>query len=536
MSATLFTGGVIWTGRQETDALLVVDGVVASIGEAARGATAATTVDLQGGFLMPSFGDGHAHPLYGGLEAVGPAVRQATTVDEIVLAVKRYADENPEQEWIVGASYDGSLAEGGLFDARWLDAAVPDRPVVLRAWDYHTVWCNSVALERAGITSDTPDPVLGEIPHRADGSVLGTLREWGAVDLVMNVMPPRDEQVRIDALGTAADYYLARGVTWVQDAWVEPADVDTYVEAARRDALRVRFNLALYADPRHFDRQVTRFAEQRRAVEAAGNPLLTAQTVKFFADGVVENETGALLQPYCTGLHAHNRGMQNWEGDSLAEAARRVDELGLQIHIHAIGDAAVRQALDAIEYVVAQNPPRDRRPVIAHCQLVDQADLARFAALGAIPNMQPLWAQLDALMTVLTIPRLGAERADRQYPINTLDTSGAPLSFGSDWPVSSGAPLDGIAVATSRRTAAGDPEGGWTPHEVLPVERALTAYTAGVAKQAFAEQLWGVLAPGASADMVWLRSDPRTTAPLELPTVGVRTTYLRGAPMYQARD
>lgn len=534
MSATLFTGGVIWTGSEQTDALLVVDGVVAAIGDDAR-RHHADTVDLAGGFLMPSFGDGHAHPLYGGLEAVGPAVRQATTVDEIVLAVKQFADENPDEDWIVGASYDGSLAEGGLFDARWLDAAVPDRPVVLRAWDYHTVWCNSAALERAGITPETPDPALGEIPHREDGSVLGTLREWGAVDLVMNVMPPRDEQQRIDALGTAADYYLARGVTWVQDAWVEPADVATYVEAARRDALRMRFNLALYADPRHFDSQVTQFADQRRQVEQAGNPLLTAQTVKFFADGVVENETGALLQPYCTGLHEHT-GMRNWEGDSLAEAARRVDELGFQIHIHAIGDAAVRQALDAIEYVVKQNPARDRRPVIAHCQLIDDDDLARFAALGVIPNMQPLWAQLDALMTVLTIPRLGQERADRQYPINTLDTSGAPLSFGSDWPVSSGTPLDGIAVATSRRTREGTPEEGWTPHEVLPIERALTAYTSGLANQAFAEHVWGALTPGSSADMVWLQHDPRTTSPLDLPAVGVRTTYLRGVPMYQARD
>lgn len=535
MSATLFTGGVVWTGDADTDAVLVVDGVVAALGDDAKSRGAqAETVDLARGFLMPSFGDGHAHPLYGGLEAVGPAVRPCTSVDEIVLAVKQYAEDHPDEEWIVGASYDGSLAPGGLFDARWLDAAVPDRPVVLRAWDYHTVWCNTAALERAGITADTPDPVLGEIPRRDDGSVLGTLREWGATDLVMAVMPPRDEQERIDALGTAADYYLARGVTWVQDAWVEPADVATYVEAARRGALRMRFNLALYADPRHFDGQVTHFDEQRRAVADAANPLLTANTVKFFADGVVENETGALLQPYCSGLHSH--GMRNWEGDSLAEACRQVDDLGLQIHIHAIGDAAVRQALDAIEHVVRTNGPRDRRPVIAHCQLIDDADLARFAALGVIPNMQPLWAQLDALMTVLTVPRLGIERADKQYPIRTLDTSGAPLGFGSDWPVSSGAPLDGIAVATSRRTADGEPDGGWTPHEILPIERALSAYTAGVANQAFSDNDWGVIAPGASADLVWLDRDPRATAPLDLPAVAICATYLRGAPAYRAEN
>ncbi|CAN5501793.1 amidohydrolase [soil metagenome] len=534
MSATLFTGGVIWTGQAgDTDAVLIADGVVQAVGEQARArAGDAEVVDLAGGFLMPSFGDGHAHPLYGGLEAAGPLVRPCRSVDEIVETVRRFADEHPEQEWIVGASYDSSLAPDGLFDARWLDAAVPDRPVVLRAWDYHTMWCNSVALERAGITAETPDPVMGEIPHRADGSVLGTLREWGATDLVMAVAPPRDEDVRVAALVTAADYYTARGVTWVQDAWVEPADVDTYIEAARRGELGVRFNLALYADPRHFDTQIELFAESRRRVEELGSPFLTCQTVKFFADGVIENETGALLQPYCSGLHSH--GMSVWQDDSLAEAARRVDELGLQIHIHAIGDAAARQALDAIEYVVQCNGSRDRRPVIAHAQLVDDADLGRFAALGVIPNMQPLWAQLDALMTELTVPRLGAERSDKQYRMNSIATSGAQLAFGSDWPVSSGAPLDGIAVAVSRRTEEGEPQGGWTAEEILPIDKALVAGTASVAYQAFAEANWGRIEPGASADLVWLDRDPRTTTPLEIPALRVLRTYLRSKIVYSA--
>jgi predicted amidohydrolase YtcJ len=531
VATTLFRNGTVWTGASgpTVDAVLVDGEVVVAVGEAARAMAAEqepAEVDLEGGFLMPSFGDGHAHPLLGGLEFVGPAVRPCSSVAEIVEAVRRFAAEHPNDEWIVGASYDSSLAPGGLFDARWLDEAVPDRPVALRAWDYHTMWVNSVALERAGITPQTPDPVLGEIPHREDGSVLGTLREWGAVDLVTAVLPDRDEDTRIAALGTAADYYLARGVTWVQDAWVAPADVDTYIAAAQRDALRIRFNLALYADPRHLDTQLVQFAEASRRVRELASPLLTAQTVKFFADGVIENETGALLAPYCSGLHQH--GMQVWEGDSLARAAQAVDELGLQLHIHAIGDAAVRQALDAIEYAVETNGPRDRRPVIAHVQLVDDADLERFAKLGVIPCMQPLWAQMDALMTVLTIPRLGVERADKQYRMRSLDESGAPLALGSDWPVSSGAPLDGIAVAVSRQTAEGDPEGGWTPEEILTVERALSAYTAGVAEQAYAEGVWGQLVPGASADLLWLDRDPRETPALELPGIRIRGTYVRG--------
>lgn len=550
MALTLFHNGTVWAdgSRPTTDALLVDDGVITAVGsdahQRADEAGDVERVDLEGGFLMPSFGDGHAHPMYGGLEFVGPAVRPCTSIDEIVEAVRRFAKDNPDEEWIVGASYDGSLAEGGLFDARWLDEAVDDRPVVLRAWDYHTVWCNSVALERAGITPETPDPQMGEIPHREDGSVLGTLREWGAVDLVMAAMPPRDEDTRVAALGTAADYYLARGVTWVQDAWVEPADVDTYCEAARRGALRMRFNLALYADPRHFEEQIAGYAAARDRVVAQESPFLTANTVKFFADGVVENETGALLQPYCSGLHSHGGqersdsgdvvGMKVWEGDGLAQACQRVDELGFQIHIHAIGDAAVRQALDAIEYAVTTNGPRDRRPVIAHVQLVDDVDLQRFADLGVIPCMQPLWAQQDALMTVLTIPRLGRERSDKQYRMRTLDDSGAPLSFGSDWPVSSGAPLDGIAVAVSRQTAEGEPAGGWTPEEIVGIDRALTAYTEGVAKQAFAESVWGRLAPGASADLVLLDRDPRNASAADLPGITIRATYVRGALAHSA--
>ena len=537
MTSVFFDGGTIWTDKgEDSDALLVIDGVIAAVGAQARSrADGVDRVDLDGGFLMPSFGDGHAHPMLGGLEYVGPPVRPCNSVAEIVEAVRVFAEQHPELEWITGASYDSSLAPDGLFDARWLDEAVPDRPVVLRAWDYHTAWCNTEALRRCGIHDGIADPPLGEIPRREDGSVLGTLREWGAVDLALAQVPPLDLETGIAALRTAADYYLARGVTWVQDAWVNPADVDIYVEAARRGALGVRFNLAFYADPRYFTEQVGGYAAARQRVVDVGSDMLSANTVKFFADGVVENETGALLQPYCSGLHSH--GMQVWEGDSLAQAARRVDELGFQIHIHAIGDAAARQALDAIEFAIKQNGPRDRRPVIAHAQLVDGDDLGRFAELGVVPCMQPLWAQMDALMTVLTIPRLGQERADRQYQMNTIDRSGAPLSLGSDWPVSSGAPLDGIAIGVSRQTAEGDPPDGWTPHETLTMERALSAYTAGVAEQAFAGQSgprWGTIAPGSSADLVWLARDPRSTAALDVPDIEVRATYVSGVRAHPA--
>ncbi|GGR26711.1 amidohydrolase [Agromyces mediolanus] len=540
MTAIHFSGGTIWRGAGEPAArsLLVDGGVIVALDDAADAAAERAEqlerVELDGGFLMPSFGDGHAHPLFGGLEAEGPAVRGRTSVEEIVAAVGEYAAAHPDEEWIFGASYDPSLVEEGLFDARWLDAAVPDRPVVLRAYDYHTVWVNSRALELAGIDASTPEPVLGEICRRADGSPLGTLREWGAVDLVFDAAPVRPAEQRMRALVRAGEYYLARGVTWVQDAWVEPGDVDSYLEAAERGILPVRFNLALYADPRRFPAQLPTMLDSRERVQALGSPMLTAHTVKFFADGVIESETGALLEPYCSALHKH--GMSVWEGESLAEAVRAVDAAGFQVHIHAIGDAAVRQALDAIEGAIAANGPRDRRPVIAHAQLVDDADLDRFAELGVIACMQPLWAQLDGLMTVLTVPRLGQERADRQYRMASLEASGAALSFGSDWPVSSGAPLDGLAIAVSRQTADGVPAGGWTPAEILDPAIAFDAYSASVAHQGFADRAaapWGRIEPGASADFVVLAADPRQLAPAELPALAIRSTYLAGSPRYR---
>lgn len=533
MATTLFHGGTIWCGesRGTAHSLLIADGVVVALDDAAerRGAEADERVDLEGGFLMPSFGDGHAHPIFGGLEAEGPAIRGCTSVDEIVEAVRRYAGEHPELSVIRGASYDPTLTADGVFDARWLDAAVADRPVVLRASDYHTAWCNSLALERAGITAETPEPELGEIPRRPDGTPAGTLREWGAVELLTAAVEEPPLETRIRALERAGAYFLARGVTWVQDAWVEPADVDVYVAAARAGRIPLRMNLAHYADPRRFPAQLAEMQDARAAIDDAGSPLLTAHTVKFFADGVIENETGALLEPYCSAIHSH--GMEVWGPERLADAVAAVDAAGFQIHIHAIGDAAVRQSLDAIEHAQRVNGPRDRRAVIAHAQLVDPDDLARFARLGVIPTLQPLWAQLDALMTVLTMPRLGPERSARQYPTRTLRDSGARVAFGSDWPVSSGDPRDGIAVATSRQTPAGEPAGGWIPEETLPIESALSAYTEGVAHQAFADRSaapWGVIEVGSSADFVWLARDPRAVSPLDLPAVEIRQTYLAG--------
>jgi len=239
---------------------------------------------------------------------------------------------------------------------------------------------------------------------------------------------------------------------------------------------------------------------QRERCQRYGRDLVTARTVKFFADGVIETGTASMLDPYVDVPHSH--GMPVWSPAELAEAVAAFDAERFQIHVHAIGDAAVRAALDAVERARAASPGWDRRPVIAHAQVVDPADRPRFAELGVIATVQPQWAQTDAVMTELTIPRLGPERADRQYPFATLARLGTRLAFGSDWPVSPADPLDGLRVATSRE---------WLPGERLDVAQAIAAQTAGVAWQAQAEHEWGEIAVGRRADLVCLNGDPEHT-------------------------
>ncbi|MFZ4505252.1 MAG: amidohydrolase family protein, partial [Microbacteriaceae bacterium] len=236
-------------GRVETsDAVALEGNRIVAVGGAARAMIDlpdTTHIDATGRTIIPGVGDGHAHPIFAGLELLGPEIRSGRTPVDIASSVKKFADANPDIEWIVGGSYDSSIIPGGLFDATWLDSI--DRPVVLNAWDYHTVWVNSEALRRAGITSETPEPELGRIIRRPDGTPMGTLQEYGAIDLVKAVMPADNAERLALALKKASDHFIELGVTWVQDAWVDHQHVDGYLEAASKGFIRNRFNLALRA-------------------------------------------------------------------------------------------------------------------------------------------------------------------------------------------------------------------------------------------------------------------------------------------------
>jgi predicted amidohydrolase YtcJ len=531
---TLFRG-TIRTGDSNSPtawAVTVRDGVITGVDDQAlaqaRDGGDCEQIDVSGA-LLPSFADGHCHPLFGGLEAEGPAITDAGSVQEILNAVKTWADEHPDEPWVRGGSYEAALAPRGEFDARWLDSVVPDRPVALRASDYHTLWCNSAALRLAGIGRDTPDPDLGVIVKRPDGEPLGTLREWHACDLVLDAQPAYPPETLQAALLRAGRRMAAAGVTWWQDAWVDPGSgvVDAYLAVA--ETLPVRADLALRADPDRWRDQVVEFARIRDRLAAAPTAeLVSASTVKFFADGVIEGGTAALLDAYADGSGVPtDRGMPVWEPALLAEAAVAFSRAGFGLHLHAIGDAAIRSALDAIARAIEMTGPLPKPPVIAHCQLIDAADIPRFAALGVIANLEPLWLCLEPGMTELTLPRLG-DRGDLQYPLADLLASGATVSFGSDWPISSEVPLAGIATAVTRQTDTGQPPGGWTPWQRISLTQALHAYSGGVAAQAGQPHVWGRIAAGMRADLVLLEADPHEVAAADLAGIAVLGTWAAG--------
>jgi len=533
---TRINGARVWTGIArpdgsilESDCIAFDEGGVLALGDSARQLPAQVEVDGQGAFVCSAFRDGHVHSIFGGLEPTLAPVRAHSSSEEIAAAVGKWAAAHPEVEWVRGEGFDHTLAPEGVFHASWLDAYVPDRPVVLRATDYHTVWVNSEALRRVGYTKDTPEPHDGEIVRDAEGTPIGTLREWGAWRPVYDRLPPLSREQAVAALSRASDAYVSAGLAWVQDAWVEPADVDSWLAAAHEGVLAFRADLALWCDPNSWRDQLDHFvaARERVAHQAAGR--LTATTIKFFADGVLESTTSALLEPYCD--CPHSKGLPNWQPDELAAAVAAVDSLGFSPHIHAIGDAAIRMALDAIEHANAHNGARDRRATIAHTQLVDAADLGRFAELGVIANFEPYWAKFDAWQTELTVPRLGPQRIDRQFMMQSILGTGAVISFGSDWPVTTYAPLEGIQVAVTRQMTEGDNLDPWMPEERLTVEQSLAAYTKGVAYQS-GDDSAGVLRPGARSDVVILAQDPRDVDPLRIGSITVLGTWCEGVQVF----
>ncbi|MGI5460508.1 amidohydrolase [Streptomyces sp. CA-249302] len=538
----LFTGGPVLTpgGRTATAVAVTGDRITAVGHDEVLDLAGPRTqvVDLAGRLLLPGFQDAHVHPIPAGLELSQCDLTGTRTAAETVAAVRAYADARPEREWVLGGGWSMEAFEGGTPTKELLDAVVPDRPVYLPNRDHHGAWVNSRALELAGITRSTPDPADGRIERDASGEPSGTLQE-GAMQLVGRLTPSATAADRLAALLHAQRHLHALGITAWQDALVgdflgmdDPSGA--YLAAVRDGSLTARVVGALWWDRERGAEQIPELVEKR---EALSHGRFRATSVKLMLDGVAENGTAALLDPYLDrcGCATANRGKSFIDAGQLPKYVTDLDALGFQCHFHALGDRAVRDALDAIGAARATNGPNDTRPHLAHLQVVHPEDVPRFAELGATANIQPLWAAHEPQMDELTIPFLGPQRAAWQYPFGSLLRSGATLAAGSDWPVSSPDPLQGIHVAVNRLEPGADHAPVFLPAERITLTEALTAYTAGSAYVNHLDDT-GRIKVGALADLVVLDRDPFDGPAEAIAETGVALTYVGGEAVYAAQE
>jgi predicted amidohydrolase YtcJ len=532
--------GLVWTAgrdRPRPEAIALCGGRIAFVGPAPQAQAMigpeTHVLELDGAMVLPGFQDAHVHPLHGGLARMRCDLHDLHGAEAYVEAVRAYAANHPDVPWILGAGWAMDAFPRGTPHRSLLDRVVPDRPVLLPNRDGHGVWVNSRALEMAGITRDTPDPSDGRIERDPDGEPQGTLHE-GAMDLVKRVVPATTQGELMEALRIAQAYLHSLGITAWQDAIVERADLDAYLAVVDSGSLTARVVGALWWDrARGVDQVRDLVAMRQRAADTGGR--FRAGTVKIMQDGVIENFTAAVLKPYldAAGDPTANAGLSFVDPAVLKEGITELDREGFQVHVHAIGERAVREALDAFE-AASVNGRRDARHHIAHIQVVHPDDVPRFAQLGVVANGQPYWACLDGQMRDLTIPFLGPERASWQYPFASLIRSGATLAFGSDWPVSTPDPLKEIQVAVTRAPDEDAEAATFLPDQRLSLGTALEAFTQGSAFVNHLDSDTGTIDVGKAGDIVVLDRNLFGVEPSDIGQARVLLTLIQGDPVYAA--
>jgi predicted amidohydrolase YtcJ len=499
--------------------IAVADGRVSALGEAAdilaTAGPATRMVSAPGGLVLPGFQDSHVHAPFAGRNRLRVWLNDLLGRDAYLEAISAYAADNPDEPWIVGGGWAMECFPGGLPRKEDLDAVVPDRPVFLFNKDVHGAWVNSRALELGGVSRDTSDPSDGRIERDAvTGEPSGMLHEGAAYTFNDTTVPAPSRVEWESAILEAQAHLHSLGITGWQDAWVIPGTLDAYRSLADDGRLTGRVVGALWWDRHRGLEQIADLLAQREQASAAagtdGSPFagFFPTTVKIMTDGVLENYTGALLEPYCDGCggHTDNHGLSYVDRDELAAAVSELDGHGFQVHMHAIGDRAVRNALDAVAAARSVHGDSGRRHHIAHIQVVAAQDVPRFAELGVIANCQTFWAKGDPQMEELTVPFLGADRVDLQYPFESIRSAGARLAMGSDWSVTTADPLQQLEVAITRSDPDRRDLPSFLPHERLGVDDAFDAFTAGSAYLNHDDE-GGTLQVGSRADLAVLDVD-----------------------------
>lgn len=522
------------------EAVAVRDGIIVAVGSADDMAalTGADTrvISQPGGMVLPGFQDAHVHPYTSGLDHFDCSLDILPSTVETYLAKARECNATmTDREWIVGGGWQlVAFPPNGIPDKALLDSVIPDRPALFFSGDGHTAWANSRALEIAGITAETPDPPNGRIDRDpATGEPVGSFQE-AAMGLLRAHVPPPPAGQRDAGMRHALEYLHRLGITAMQEAnaTVDPDDplqmLETYRRFADSGELAMRTVISLGWDD-------AKGLEQIHALEAArdrySGGLLEVNTVKFYMDGVVEPHTAALLEDYADRLGY--KGELQVPQELLNEAVARLDEAGFQVHIHVIGDAAVRAALDAFAFARARNGVSDGRHHLAHVEFVDPDDIGRFAELDVTATFSAMWAVEDEFLTELTLPRVGPERYRWTYPINSILQAGGRIAFGSDWNVTSPDPLLAIETAVTRVEPLGHQTPAFMPQERITLEQAIAAATLNAAYVNHLDDRTGSIEAGKLADLTILDTNLFEVEPTAISDAKVLTTLIGGEVVYQ---
>ena len=525
---TVLLNGSVYTmdaARSWAQALAIKDGRLVYVGTT-DGAKklcnhGTKVIDLNGKMVLPGLHDTHVHLIDGGIELNHCDLSGLDTAEAVLKKVAEYAAAHPKAKWIRGGGWMLPLFPKANAQAADLDKIVPDRPVYLDSQDHHSAWVNSAALRIAGITANTPDPKGGHIERKSDsGEPSGTLRE-SAMLLVSDLLPKLTAAEYESALQRAVRLANQFGITSIQDAAVDDQLLRTYSAADRRGDLNIKVVTALRVVPEKGVAQVDKFVEQRKQFDGT---KVKVRSAKIFIDGVIEDHTAALLEPYDDDPTSH--GHLNFTPEEFAQLVARLVMDKFQVHVHAIGDKGVRVALDGLARVAVQS--NGLRHHIAHLQLVNGEDIPRFAALNISPNIQAYWAQRDKYISELTEPVIGKKRSAELYPIRPLASSGAVLTAGSDWPVSSLNPFDAIEVAITRRHEGDKTNAAWLPEYATDLKTMLAAYTIGGAYVNHEDDVTGSLEAGKAADLIVIDRNLFAIAPSEIHETKVEVTFLDG--------
>lgn len=537
-SAVIFTNGAVFDGKTFLPAgtdVRVVGNHIVEVGPNLDRAGAGV-VDLRGGTLLPGFIDAHVHPVFAGCQMLRCDLGPVRTADEYPSAIRRYALAHPQADWIVGGGWSLTDFPRGAPSRHILDAIVAERPAYFINRDAHSAWVNTAALRAAGIDETTPDPADGRIERDASGRPIGTLHD-GAAELVARLIPRYSDSELRRALDLAQRVLIGYGITGWQDAIVgDYMGFDdpfrTYLDAALDGSLIARVVGAQWWNRKRGAEQLDELRDRRAAAQT---DLFTAGTVKMMVDGVPETQTAAMLDPYLgdAGSRTDDTGIELIGPDDLKRYVARLDSDGFQIHFHAVGDKAVRNALDAVEYARAANGEPRQTHHIAHAQVIHPDDIARFARLRVAANLQFDWASHNQQMDQMTIPKLGDTRAAMQYPFLSLHEARTHLCAGSDWPVSTPDPLQGVHVSANRSTTVGASAAQFIAAEATDRRVALSAYTSGSAHINGCGDSAGRIRPGFSGDFAVVDQDLHHIPAPEIGTAHVTQTWISGDLVYE---